>query len=120
MNLSFPSRKSSERKIYIEELGVSKRTEKWKQVIQDRNARNEEKTKAFQGLVSSGINPQIVKVWALAGSKTGGVDSDTRIRQLKWVVSTRSGMTGEQRKRAVQELLQFGVRSEVISEWARS
>jgi len=87
--------------------------------LQDFNATNEAKSKAAAGLIASGIHPSVVKSWALQGVKSGAVDPDTKIRRLKWVISTKSGTTADQKRRAVTELLENGIRSEIISSWAK-
>jgi len=98
---------------------MARNIEKWKDVLQSRDSGNEAKTKAVRGLIQSGIHPSIVKSWALRGAKNGGVDRDTRIRQLKWVIGRQSGTTGDHKRKAVQQLLDFGISSEVITDWAK-
>jgi hypothetical protein len=99
---------------------MSQQIEKWKRTLQDRASTQKRKQSAVQGLIGSGIHPQIVKAWLLQGAPPGEVDRDTKIRRLKWVIGKQSGTTGDQKRRAVQELLEFGICSEVITSWAKS
>jgi hypothetical protein len=104
-----------------EQIGyfVSLKIDKWKQTVQDRAATQKQKQKAMEGLIGCGIRPMVVRAWLVQGAPPGEVDRDTKVRRLKWVIGKQSGTTGEHKRRAIEQLLEFGVSSSIITEWSR-
>jgi len=96
---------------------LSQRIEKLKDILQNPDTTAKAKQKAVVGLVTAGISHGVIQSWAMRGS--ADQEKAKRIRGLRWTLSTQSGATGEQRKKAVEQLLESGVRSETISLWAR-
>jgi hypothetical protein len=94
---------------------LSQKIEQWKLILQDSNATQKKKAGAVRGLISAGISQTAVKAWMLKGTQNGA-----EISRLKWTLSIRSGASAWQRRDAVARLLEFGISSQQISEWARS
>jgi hypothetical protein len=94
---------------------LSQKIEQWKEVLQDCNATQKKKAGAVRGLISAGISQTAIKAWMLKGTQNGA-----ELSGLKWTLSIRPGATAWQRRDAVKRLLECGISSEQISEWARS
>ena len=93
---------------------MSQTVEKYKQILQDVNASQKKKSSAVRGLIVAGISQHAIKSWMLRGTENG-----VELSSLKWIVSPKSGAIASQRRQAVLRLLELGISSQQISEWAR-
>ena len=95
---------------------MSKQADKWKRILQSRDATQEQKRRAAEGLLGRGVRQDIIKCWSRQGAVNPVTDPLDRAKQLKWIL-TQSNATSGRKQNAIEEALALGFSWDAIQQW---